>query len=87
MVLERRRSAGPKLAAPGISWSTVLLSPALCPTGFSGGEARRTPERAGFDRRQFCSVIKGLYLRLNQSNDKDLASLVHLLFQHGFLLS
>jgi len=44
-------------------------------------------ERAGFDLPSLCKFLTKLCLQLNWNKVKDLDSLVHLLFLHGFLLS
>ena len=43
-------------------------------------------ERVGFELGDFCKMVKDIYLQLNSNSNKDLESLVSLLYQHGFLL-
>ena len=44
-------------------------------------------ERAGFDLPSFCRIIHRLCLQLNSSDDKELGSLVDVLYTYGFLPS
>ncbi len=44
-------------------------------------------EKAGFNLPSLCKFLNKLCLQLNWRKVKDLDSLVHLLFLHGFLLS
>ncbi len=56
-------------------------------SGSRNADSERKTERAGFDLAGFCKLCTKLCLRLNARNDKDLRSLIDVLFLHDFLLS
>ena len=78
---ENRADVGqllPKISVPS-PWLSSLKT--ACST------RKRRTERAGFDLPSFCKIVHRLCLQFNSSYDKDLESLVDLLYTHDFLLS